>query len=415
MKINKITKIKLDEPEEYYDLSVDKHHNFIINNSMVVHNCFYHHGDASLSNAIIVMAQKFKNNAPILEEDGQFGSLRAPKAGAPRYIGTKLSENFRLLYKDFDLLTYKEEEGESIEPEFFLPIIPMVLINGSQGIAVGFKSEVLNRNVIDVIKAVVMVLKGRKIKDVPPSNPYFSGTWHQDGDNNKKWTARGVFERSGTTRIKITELPMSHTLEKYELLLDKLVEDKLIMGYDDNCRDDINFSIRFRRGELDKLTDTDILKMFKLEESTTEIFSTLDENNKLRIFESTVEIIEYFVNFRLKYYHKRKELLIINLKKDLKILANRGKFIRFILDGKIVINNVSKPIIIENIEKLGLVKNDDSYDYLLRMPIYSLTKELYEKLKTDFTYKKEELEKITNTDPQDMYIDDLKELKKKFK
>ena len=80
----------------------------------VASDVFYHHGDASLNSAIINMAQKFKNNAPLLEEDGQFGSLRSPQAGAPRYIGTKLSDNFRLMYKDFDLLNYKEEEGEKI-------------------------------------------------------------------------------------------------------------------------------------------------------------------------------------------------------------------------------------------------------------------------------------------------------------
>ena len=78
----------------------------------VASDAFYHHGDQSLSNAIINLAQKFKNNAPLLEEDGQFGSLRSPQAGAPRYIGTKLSPNFKLIYKDFELLEYKEEEGE---------------------------------------------------------------------------------------------------------------------------------------------------------------------------------------------------------------------------------------------------------------------------------------------------------------
>ena len=87
----------------------------------VASDCFYHHGDMSLSNAIITMAQRFKNNASLLEEEGQFGSLRSPQAGAPRYIGTKLSENFRLIYKDFELLNFKEEEGESIEPHYFLP------------------------------------------------------------------------------------------------------------------------------------------------------------------------------------------------------------------------------------------------------------------------------------------------------
>ena len=124
----------------------------------VASDCFYHHGDASLSNAIITMAQKFKNNASLLEEDGQFGSLRSPQAGAPRYIGTKLSDNFRLIYKDFELLEHKEEEGESIEPKFFLPIVPTVLLNGSSGIAVGFASNVLNRDIKSIIDACVKVL-----------------------------------------------------------------------------------------------------------------------------------------------------------------------------------------------------------------------------------------------------------------
>jgi DNA topoisomerase-2 len=87
---------------------------------------FYHHGNASLDAAIIGMAQSFKNSLPLLEEIGQFGSLRSPEAGAPRYISTKLSKNFRLLYKDFELLTPRMEEGNEIEPEYFLPIIPTI-------------------------------------------------------------------------------------------------------------------------------------------------------------------------------------------------------------------------------------------------------------------------------------------------
>ena len=101
----------------------------------------YHHGDASLSSAIIGMAQSFKNSMPLLEEIGQFGSLRSPEAGAPRYISTKLNSNFKLLYKDFELLESRYEEGIEIEPDFFLPIIPTVLLNGSSGIAVGFATD----------------------------------------------------------------------------------------------------------------------------------------------------------------------------------------------------------------------------------------------------------------------------------
>jgi DNA topoisomerase-2 len=381
----------------------------------VASDVFYHHGDASLNSAIINMAQKFKNNAPLLEEDGQFGSLRSPQAGAPRYIGTKLSDNFRLMYKDFDLLNYKEEEGESIEPDFFLPIIPTVLINGSSGIAVGFATNILNRDVKSVTDSCIKVLTGKKIDEIAPSLREFTGDFIQDTENHKRWIIRGKLQKVNTSTVKITELPPSMTFEKYEDLLEKLCDSKEIVSYDDNCKDNIEYIIKFTRADLEKLSDEKLMKMFKLEEASTEIFSTLDENGKLKIFETTSEIIEYFVEFRLTYYHKRKAFMLEKMNKELKVLSNRGRFIKAILDEKLKINNVSKTLIIQGIEEMGLDKIDDSYDYLLRMPIYSLTKELFEKLKEDFTTKKAEIKKLEETDPKDMYLDDLNDLKKKFK
>ena len=410
MKIKSIKKNILNEPKKFYDITVDEHHNFVIGkDSMIItHN-------SSLSNAIITMAQRFKNNAPLLEEDGQFGSLRSPQAGAPRYIGTKLSENFRLIYKDFDLLEHKEEEGESIEPQFFLPIVPAVLLNGSSGIAVGFASNVLNRDIKSIIDACVKVLGGKDPGEVKPSLNGFTGDYIQDKENNKRWVIRGKFTRANTTTVKISELPPSMTYEKYEDILDKLVDDKVIVSYDDNCKDNIDYTIKFTRSDLDKLDDEKLVKLLKLEESSTEIFSTLDEYGKLMIFENTSDIIKYFVKFRLDYYHKRKQFLLDKLNKELKILSNRGRFIKAIIDGKLKVNNVSKSVIIEGIEAMKLEKIDDSYDYLLRMPIYSLTKEMYEKLKEDFVAKKEEIKILEETDPKDMYMLDLTELKKKFK
>ena len=382
---------------------------------VVADQAYYHHGNASLENAIITMAQRFKNNAPLLEEEGQFGSLRSPQAGAPRYIGTKLNENFKLLYKDSELLEFKEEEGEQIEPKFFLPIIPTVLINGSSGIAVGFASNILNRDVKSIIECCQKILSDKKISEVKPSLVGFTGDYTQDLENNKKWYIRGKFTRVNTSTVKISELPPSLTYEKYEEILDKLVDDKLIVSYDDNCKDNIDYTIKFTRSDLEKLDDEKLVKLLKLEETSTEIYSTLDESGKLMIFESTTDIIEYFVNFRLTYYHKRKQFLLDKLNRELKILSNRGRFIKAIIDGKLKVNNVAKAQIVEGIESLGLDKIDDSYDYLLRMPIYSLTKEMYDKLKEDFKLKKEEIVKLEATDPKDMYLDDLNELKKKFK
>lgn len=381
----------------------------------VASDAFYHHGNSSLEGSIINMAQKFKNSAALLEEDGQFGSLRSPQAGAARYIGTKLGPNFRLMYKDFELLNYKEEEGESIEPYFFLPIIPTVLLNGSPGIAVGFASIILNREIKTIIDSCLRVLSNKKVLPLKPHFNEFNGEFIQDEDNIKKWTMRGIFKRANTSTVIVTDLPPSMTYEKYEKLLDSLVEKKDIVSYDDNCKDDVNYTIKFQRAVLEKLDDAQIIKLLKLEENVTEIFTTLDENGKLKIFDCAEDIVTYFVNFRLNYYFKRKEFILSKLQRDLKILSNRGRFIKAILDGKLTINNVSKADIIIGIESLSLEKVDDSYDYLLRMPIYSLTKELFEKLKEDFVSKKQEIKDLELVDPSSMYVDDLNELKKKFK
>ena len=410
MKIKSIKKNILDNPKKFYDITVDKYHNFTIGSKSMIltHN-------SSLENAIVTMAQKFKNNSPLLDEVGQFGSLRSPQAGAPRYIGTKLNTNFKLLYKDFDLLEYKEEEGESIEPKYFLPVIPTILINGSSGISVGFSTNILNRDVKSITDACVKILGDKKISEIKPSLNGFTGYFIQDSDNHKRWIIRGRFQRVNTSTVKITELPPSMTYEKYEEILDKLVDNKDIVSYDDNCKDNIDYTIKFTRADLEKLDDEKLIKLLKLEEASTEIFSTLDEFGKLKIFENSSDIIEYFVNFRLTYYHKRKAFMLNKMQHELKILSNRGRFIKAILDEKLKVNGVSKAVIIEGIEEMGLEKIDDSYDYLLRMPIYSLTKELFEKLKEDFTEKKSEIKKLEETDPKDMYLDDLNELKKKFK
>ncbi len=381
----------------------------------VASDAFYHHGNTSLESAIITMAQRFKNNMPLLDEDGQFGSLRSPEAGAARYIGTRLNKNFRLLYKDFELLENKEEEGEEIEPRFFLPIIPTVLVNGSSGIAVGFYSNILNRDPKEIIEACQNILKGKKISAIKPSKQNFKGTYEQDPENPKRWIIKGTYQTINSTTIRVTELPPSMTYEKYENILDELLDKKLISGYEDNCKDTVDYTIKFTRDSLSKYVEEDKLwKLIKLEEAETETYTTLDETGKLRLFDDTDQIVKYFVEFRLTYYDKRKEFLLNKMQHDVNVLSNRGRFIKAILDGKLEIKSRKKDQIILDIEALGLAKIEDSYDYLLRMPLYSLTIELFDKLREDFKVKKLEIEKLKSTDPKAMYTDDLSELKKKI-
>lgn len=381
----------------------------------VASDCFYHHGNTSLENAIITMAQGFKNNMPLLEEIGQFGSLRSPEPGASRYIGTKLTQNYRLLYKDSELLEFKEEEGQTIEPKYFLPIIPTVLINGSSGIAVGFASNILNRKPQDVINACESVLKGKKIEDVKPFNNFFSGEFTQDSENPKKWTVKGKLQILNTSTVRVTELPLSMTYEKYESILDGLVDSKTIVSYDDNSKGTIDYTIKFTRDSLANLTEDKLFKLLKLEESMTEIFTTLDEHGKLKIFDCSKDIIKYFVDFRMDFYFKRKSFLLEKLGKELKLLSNRARFISYILEDKINIKNQPKQSIISDLEKNEFDQIDDSFDYLLRMPLWSLTMELYDKIKLDLVQKQNEIEKLNKVEPKDMYLVDLSELKKKLK
>jgi len=411
MRINSIKKITLDIPESYYDISVDNHNNFIINNSIVAHNCFYHHGDSSLSNAIINIAQSFKNNAPLLEEDGQFGSLRSPDAGAPRYIGTKLSPYFKMIYQDFELLRLKEEEGYIIEPHYFLPIIPMVLINGGSGIAVGFATNILNRPVMDIIKSCISYLENDKVIEVEPRLNNFTGYYNQDEENHKKWYISGKFKRINTSTIHISELPPSMTYEKYENILEGLLEDKKIVSYDDKCSDDVNYVIKFKRSDL-TMSNEELIKLLKLTESQTEIYTTLDEKGKLKIFEHPAEIIKYFLDFRLEYYVKRKKHMVSEVEKNIKNLANKSKFIKLIIDKKIIINNKPKSDIVDQIDKHDIDKLEGNYDYLLRIPLYTLSKEMVMKMLADIVLKKKELSELKKLNPKSMYVSDLNNLKK---
>jgi DNA topoisomerase-2 len=375
----------------------------------------YHHGDGSLNGAIIGMAQSFKNSLPLLDEIGQFGSLRSPEAGAARYISTKLTGNFRLLYKDFELLENQVEEGNTIEPKFFLPIIPTVLLNGSSGIAVGFATNILNRNPLDLVDSCLKVLDGKKVGKLLPWWKEYSGPVENVTGTNQ-YVMRGVYEIQNTTTVKITELPPSMTFQKYETHLNSLQDRGIIYSYEDNSTDGINYTIKFARATLsDLIAKGKLDQTLKMIETETENLTCLNEKGKLIIFEDVSQVVEYFVNFRLGFYSKRKVFLIKKYGEELVYLSNRAKFVKLIIDGKLKINNVPRKEIISYLQTAGFDEVNGSYNYLLNMPIHSLTKETYDQLLNEVSEKKAELAEIKKKEPIDMYKEDLVELKKNLK
>lgn len=375
----------------------------------------YHHGDGSLNGAIIGMAQSFKNSLPLLEEIGQFGSLRSPEAGAPRYISTKLTGNFRLLYKDFELLENQYEEGNAIEPKFFLPIIPTVLLNGSSGIAVGFATNILNRNPIDLVDACLKQLDGKKVGKLLPWWKGYHGPVEQVAGTNQ-YIMKGVYEVANTTTVHITELPPSMTFQKYEAHLNSLQDRGIIHSYDDNSTDGINYTLKFARATLaDLIKKGKLDQTLKMTETQTENLTCLNELGKLILFDDVSQVVEHFVNFRLSFYDKRKAFLIKKYGDDLVYLSNRAKFIKLIIDGKLKVNNVPRKEIILYLQTADFDEVNGSYGYLLNMPIHSLTKETYEQLLKEVAEKKAELAEIKKKLPIDMYKEDLVELKKNLK
>jgi DNA topoisomerase-2 len=397
----------------------------------VASEAFYHHGDQSLNDAIINMAQSFKNNLVLLAEEGQYGSLRSPSAGGPRYIGTKLTPNFHLIYKDKELLEYKEEEGYKIEPYFFLPIIPTVLVNGSMGMSVGFKSDILNRNPIEVIDACLAHLGDKKVNPISPYYPNYNGTIIQDKENHLRWIIRGDIEVVNTTTVKINELPPSHTFEDYEEFLNELENEPkarsnykkgfeyVIESYTDNTKKGrVGYTVKFVRSVLSTILKKGLpalWKYFQAEESKTESFICLDEKGNFIQFKSAEELIIYFVNFRLKYYHKRKENTVLMCIERLHIMNEKARFIDLIIKGKLKVQNLPKTKVIEQLEGLKFKKFDGDFEYLLRMPISSLTIDMYNKLLGQVSECEIELKTAKASNPKEIYIEELKELKKKIK
>jgi DNA topoisomerase-2 len=204
------------------------------------------------------------------------------------------------------------------------------------------------------------------------------------------------------------------TFEKFEYILENLVSNKSIVSYDDNSKDYIEYIIKFNRQTLKSLAEEDIIKMFKLSESYTEDYNTLDENGKLKIFESVEDIIKYFVDFRLNFYELRKQYMIDKLEHDLFILSNKAKFVKAIVDSKLIVTKRKRLVIEKDLVKLKIEMYQDSYNYLLNMNINSLTYEKYTELQNLIKTKTKELNKIKKLVPKQMYIDDLNELNEKL-
>ena len=448
----------------------------------------YHHGEASLNGAIVNLAQNYvgTNNINLLMPEGQFGSRlqNGADSAAPRYIFTYLSKITHVLFNKDDqpLLKACEDDGQLVEPHFYMPILPIILINGTTGIGTGWSSSIPQFNPLDIITNIRNLMNNQHIQTLTPWYRGFTGTIRRVAPN--KWLSKGRYKVLDTDSIEITELPIGYSTQVFKELLDTYEkgykssepEDKpkrtktgnvsstgnttstrkprwvdfadstgrLVKSYKNESSDAlVKFTIKFENGVLTKLlSDTDknglteLDKIFQLTSSIScnNTMNLYNENNKLMNFKSAEDILKYYYEKRLHYYELRRQNLIKIKEQEVLMTSTRARFILDVINEKIKIRNIPKREVIAQLDKLeyplmidgSLVEQDKltqtqidddvgSYDFLISMPIYSLTKEKVEELLKEKEKHIQELETLRQKTDKILWEEDLAVFENEYK
>jgi DNA topoisomerase II len=306
----------------------------------------YHHGEQNLFGTITHMANSYvgSNNIPLLFADGQFGSRfeLGKDAANGRYIFTKLEALTRLIFRPEDdvLLTHREDDGSKVEPYFYLPIIPMILVNGTIcGIGTGWSSNVPCYNPIDLIASIKVWLdndgkvlinnNNTVVSLLPELIPWyrgFTGTIESDHKDTTRFTSWGRVSLQGKKWV-IDELPINVSTSKYKEQLETWKESKEIKDFKNYCdpktETQVNFVIIESEDGLSCNRDT-----LKLGSSIrTSNMCLFTETEQLRKFNTVEEIIDAFCNVRYSYYIKRKKHQLDDLEYKIKFLGNKKRFL----------------------------------------------------------------------------------------
>lgn len=293
----------------------------------------YAHGATSLIGVIMNMAANWpgSNNMNLLDPLGQFGTILDHEPSSERYIRTRLNDNYKKLFEvdDQHILIQQFVEGDEIEPEFYLPKLPLLLINGSMGTGNGFASSVLSYNLGDIKRSVQEVLKHGYVKGkLAPYLEGYKGKVEKDEKTNQV-VFTGTLTIKNSTTIILTDLPPKRDRDNITKVLNKLVDDKIIKDYDDESTEDawhivVDCPRTTTAMEMDKL-----LKLFAMVERTTETLCVWLPNKTPRIFDSVEDLLAVWVEYRLKYYENRRLSVIDRAADRIRWLATKKKFIEW--------------------------------------------------------------------------------------
>uniref|UniRef100_A0A673XP94 DNA topoisomerase 2 n=1 Tax=Salmo trutta TaxID=8032 RepID=A0A673XP94_SALTR len=402
----------------------------------------YHHGEISLMMTIVGLAQNFvgSNNLNLLQPQGQFGTrLHGGKDSAsPRYIFTMLSPLARLLFPavDDNLLKYNYDDNQRVEPEWYIPIIPTVLVNGADGIGTGWASRIPNFDIREIVNNIHRMLNGEEPLPLLPSYKGFKGTIDQLMTN--QYMNSGEVAIIDSTTIEISELPVKTWTQAYkENVLEPMLNgtekvQALITDYKEYHTDTtVRFVVKMTEERLREAEAAGLHKVFKLQQPLTcNSMVLFDHVGSLKKYELVQDVLKDFFELRMKYYVLRKDWLAGMLGAESAKLTNQARFILEKIEGTLVIENKPKKQLILMLTEMGYDsdpikawkeaqekdreeedKEEDAtgpdYNYLLNMPMWYLTKEKKEELCKQRDAKMTELNTLKKKSPADLWKGDL--------
>lgn len=365
----------------------------------------YHHGATNLAGVIIGMTQTFtgSNNVNWFNGIGQFGNILNHSSASPRYISVEPHENFRKWFKREDdcILEYEFEDGVQIEPKYYIPIVPTILFNGSNGIGTGYSCKIMQYNPDSVVENVKLALNRKPLTRMVPWFNGFTGTVERTSDDQIIIT--GSFERVNTTTLRITALPAGVELDSYKVVLGKLIDSGDIRDYDDSSTDtEWSITIYSNRAFVSK-TDEELINKLGLVAKHRETITVWDENHKIKRFSSPEQLVEHFVNWRLTKYEARRVKQIEILNRELDWAREKIRFIRYYIDNSQWFSQATKKQIEAKLNGEKFTRVSD----LLQIRVYNLTRDAIEQLEKEIVKTEREVTRLEKTTPKDMYLHDL--------
>ena len=394
----------------------------------------YHHGEMSLNGTIVNLAQDFvgSNNINLLDPVGQFGTRvgGGKDAGQPRYIQTKLMKVSNIIFNKKDNTLYKfnkDDDGKNVEPEYYAPIIPMLLVNGTKGIGTGWSTDIPCFNPKEIIESIRLKLKTGELKNIHPFYRGFVGTIKMKSENI--YECKGVYEIKDS-KVIVSELPVGVWSDSYKTYLEKITIDpknnnktQIIRYYKSYCTDtEARFELCINDDtiwELNKINPktgmTNLEKVLKLV-TTINMNNMIAFNSENRIvkYKNINQILDEFVDVRIGFYTRRKTYMLEKLQAEITLLELKVRFINEYMEDIIIIHKKDRSVIEGKLEERGFPRYDTSYDYLLKMPIDSLSKNKMDELNGILEAKRAEYDIIDSKTNKDLWLDDLKELEKEL-